>query len=51
MDSSKLVRKETQMDVVHSNQKQLATRWDVGEASLERHCGTVRIQPPEWGES
>ena len=36
MDSSKLVRKETQMDVVHFNQKQLATRWDVSEASLER---------------
>ena len=36
MDSSQLIRKETKMDVVHFNQKQLATRWDVSEASLER---------------
>lgn len=36
MDSSQLVRKETKMDVVHFNQKQLAARWDVSEATLER---------------
>jgi predicted site-specific integrase-resolvase len=36
MDSSQLIRKETKMDVVHFNQKQLATRWGVSEATLER---------------
>ena len=36
MDSCQLVRKETKMEVVHLNQKQLATRWGVSEATLER---------------
>jgi len=30
------MRKETKMDVVHLNQKQLAARWNISEASLER---------------
>lgn len=33
MDSCQLMRKETKM---HLNQKQLATRWNVGDATLER---------------
>lgn len=36
MDSRQLVRKETKMEVVHFNQKQLAARWNISEASLER---------------
>jgi hypothetical protein len=36
MDSCQLIRKETKMDVAHLNQKQLATRWSVSEATLER---------------
>ena len=36
MDSCQLIRKETKMDVVHLNQKQLAARWCVSEATLER---------------
>jgi predicted DNA-binding transcriptional regulator AlpA len=36
MDACQLVRKETKMEVVHLNQKQLATRWGVSEATLER---------------
>jgi len=36
MDSCQLMRKETKMDVVHLNQKQLAARWSISEASLER---------------
>ena len=36
MGSSQLIRKETKMDVVHFNQIQLAVRWDVSEATLER---------------
>lgn len=36
MDSRQLIRKETKMDVVHLNQKQLAARWCVSEATLER---------------
>lgn len=36
MDSCQLIRKETKMDVVHLNQKQLATRWCISEATLER---------------
>ena len=34
MDSYQLIRKE--MDVVHLNQKQLAARWHLSEATLER---------------
>lgn len=36
MDSCQLMRKETKMDVVHLNQKQLATRWNMSGATLER---------------
>ena len=36
MDSCQLIRKETKMDVVHLNQKQLATGWSISEATLER---------------
>jgi len=36
MDSCQLIRKETKMDVVHLNQKQLAARWNISEATLER---------------
>ena len=36
MDSCQLIRKETKMEVVHLNQKQLATRWRISEACLER---------------
>ena len=36
MDSCQLIRKETKMDVVHRNQKQLAARWCISEATLER---------------
>ena len=36
MDSCQLIRKETKMEVVHFYQKQLAARWDVSEATLER---------------
>lgn len=36
MDSHQLLRKETKMETMHLNQKQLATRWQVSEASLER---------------
>ena len=36
MDSCQLIRKETKMEVVHLNQKQLAARWSVSEATLER---------------
>ena len=36
MDSCQLIRKETKMDVIHLNQKQLAARWSISEAKLER---------------
>jgi hypothetical protein len=36
MDSCQLIRKETKMDVVHLNQKQLGARWRVSEVTLER---------------
>jgi len=36
MDSCQLIRKETKMEVVHLNQKQLAARWNISEATLER---------------
>ena len=36
MDTCQLIRKETKMDVVHLNQKQLAARWHLSEATLER---------------
>ncbi len=36
MDSYQLIRMDTKMDVVHFNQKQLAVRWYVSEATLER---------------
>ena len=36
MDSCQLIRKETKMEVAHLNQKQLAARWCISEATLER---------------
>ena len=36
MDSCQLMRKETKMEVAHLNQKQLAVRWCISEATLER---------------
>ena len=36
MDSCHLIRKETKMEVAHLNQKQLAARWSISEATLER---------------
>lgn len=36
MDSCQLVRTEPKMEVAHLNQKQLAARWSISEATLER---------------
>jgi hypothetical protein len=36
MYSCQLIRKETKMEVVHLNQKQLAARWCISEVTLER---------------
>ena len=36
MDFYQLTREEAEMDVIHLNQRSLATRWDVSEATLER---------------
>jgi hypothetical protein len=36
MDSCQLIRKETKMEVAHLSQKQLAARWSISEATLER---------------
>jgi predicted site-specific integrase-resolvase len=36
MDSCQLIRKETKVEVAHLNQKQLAARWSISEATLER---------------
>ena len=36
MDSCQLIRKETKMEVAHLNQKQLAARWCISAATLER---------------
>ena len=36
MDSCQLIRQETKMEVAHLNQKQLAARWHLSEACLER---------------
>jgi hypothetical protein len=36
MDSCQLIRKETKMEIVHFNQRQLAARWAISEATLER---------------
>ena len=47
MDSCQLIRKETKMEVVHFNQRQLAARWAISEAALERwRC--EGIGPPEF---
>ena len=35
MDSCQLIRKETKMGVVHLNQKQLAARWSISEATSQ----------------
>ncbi len=37
MDSCQLIRKETKIEVVHFNQRQLAARWDISEATLARY--------------
>ena len=44
MDSCQLIRKETKMEVTHLNQKQLAARWSIREAPLER-WSSVGISP------
>lgn len=44
MDSRQLIRKETKMEVAHLNQKQLAARWHISEACLER-CRCEGIGP------
>jgi len=44
MDSCQLIRKETKMEVVHLNQKQLAARWSISEATLE-HWRSEGIGP------
>ncbi len=36
MDSCQLIRKETKVEAAHLNQKQLAARWHISEATLER---------------
>ena len=36
MGSCQFIRKEIKMDVVHLNQKQLAARWNISVATLER---------------
>ena len=36
MDSCQLILKETKMEIVHFNQRQLAARWNISEATLER---------------
>lgn len=36
MDSCQLIRRETKVEVVHFNQRQLAARWDISEATLGR---------------
>ena len=44
MDSCQLMRKESKMEVVHLNQKQLAARWHLSEASLERWRSEGRVK-------
>ncbi len=36
MEAPQHVQKETTMEIVHLNQKQLADRWAISEATLER---------------
>jgi hypothetical protein len=36
MDSCQCIREETKLEVAHLNQKQLAARWHISEACLER---------------
>lgn len=36
MGSCQLIPKETKMEIAHFNQKQLAARWGMSEATLER---------------
>jgi hypothetical protein len=62
MDSCQLIRKETKMEVAHFNQKQLAARWSISEATLERWrsegmgpkflklCGRVRVPAGSCGK-
>ncbi len=44
MASCQLIRKETKMEVAHLYQKQLAARWSISEATLER-CRSEGIGP------
>ena len=50
MASCQLIRNETKMEVAHLNQKQLAARWCISEATLER-WRSVGIGPKflKWG--
>jgi len=41
MGPCQLIRKETKMDVVPLNQKKLAARWNISEATLEAPCHFV----------
>ena len=41
MDSCQLIRKETKMDIVHFNQRQLAARWDISEAMRASPSGML----------
>jgi hypothetical protein len=36
MEAYQLIRKESDMEVIHFNQRSLAKRWDLREATLER---------------
>ena len=45
MDSCQLIRKETKMEVAHLNQKQLAARWSISEATLERFTEAAHARP------
>ena len=54
MDSCQLMRKESKMEVVHLNQKQLAARWHLSEASLgvvlfSLQFVTIWISTLAWG--
>ena len=46
MDSCQLIRKETKMEIVHFNQRQLAARWAISEATYRFPC--LRWREREW---
>jgi len=48
MDSCQLIRKETKMEVVHLNQKQLAARWSVSEATCDGSFWTTAVVEAVW---